>query len=64
MTTVAETKAALRREFPGWSILTSDRGRWWATRGPEPGRFVREGASCFEADDAEGLRAKLMGADR
>ncbi|MQY03586.1 hypothetical protein [Actinomadura macrotermitis] len=30
----AEAKAALSDRFPNWSIIQSDRGRWWATRGP------------------------------
>lgn len=31
---IEQVKARLREEFPGWSIIRSDRGRWWATRGP------------------------------
>lgn len=29
-----EAKARLKDEFPEWSIIYSNRGRWWATRGP------------------------------
>ncbi|KAB2342157.1 hypothetical protein [Actinomadura rudentiformis] len=54
-----QVKAALREEFPDWSIIASDKGRWWATRGPNRGEKVQHGASCFEADAVEGLRAQL-----
>ncbi|WP_147341144.1 hypothetical protein [Actinomadura logoneensis] len=50
-------RAALRREFPEWTIIQArDTGRWWATRGPGPGELVQEGPSVAEADTPEGLR--------
>jgi hypothetical protein len=60
-----ETKASLRAEFPGWSIIMArDTGRWWATRGPKPGTQVNNGTSVFEADTAEELRARLRELDQ
>ncbi|QXJ21557.1 hypothetical protein AGRA3207_002419 [Actinomadura graeca] len=61
---VREWKAALREEFPGWSIIhTTDTGRWWATRptGRTEGRgpFGGRPASELDADTAEGLRENL-----
>jgi hypothetical protein len=44
---IAERKAELRREFPEWSILTTEpSGRWRATRGPKRGEFAQPGESC------------------
>jgi len=54
-----EIKAQLRAEFPGWSILYTDRRRWWATRGPKPGEQVNNGASALDADTPEQLRELL-----
>ncbi|MBO2453866.1 hypothetical protein J4573_42720 [Actinomadura barringtoniae] len=59
-TTVDEIKAELRAEFRDWSIITTDAGRWWATRGPKRGDQVQAGASCVDADTAEELRARLI----
>ncbi|MFC9976173.1 hypothetical protein ACFVH6_35295 [Spirillospora sp. NPDC127200] len=47
----------LRDEFPGWSIIITDRGRWWATCGPLP--RDQAGIADLEDDTADGLRAKL-----
>ncbi|MFI6514631.1 hypothetical protein ACIBF1_03625 [Spirillospora sp. NPDC050679] len=55
---VQDTKARLRAEFPGWSIIVTNRGRWWATRGPLPEERIDE-ISDLEADDPETLRAQL-----
>jgi len=58
---IAAQKAALREEFGGWTIIcTSDTGRWWATRASLVSEDLSrvEGAT-FDADTAEGLRAKL-----
>lgn len=30
----ADVKAKLKAKFPRWSIIHTDKGRWWATRGP------------------------------
>ncbi|MFC5181468.1 hypothetical protein [Actinomadura harenae] len=55
-----EARAALLREFPGWTIIQArDTGRWWATRGPEPGELIQEGPSVAEDDTPEGLRRQL-----
>jgi hypothetical protein len=63
--TTKETKAALRAEFPQWSIIVArPSGRWWATRGPGPGEQVQHGASCLEADTPEQLRARLREVDQ
>ncbi|KAB2340645.1 hypothetical protein [Actinomadura rudentiformis] len=68
MTTVAETKNRLRLDFPGWSIITTNRGRWWATRNPvrDPTtrRLVDHSVTALEADTAEELRDKLTEATR
>jgi hypothetical protein len=62
--TTEQIKAALREEFPEWSIIAArDTGRWWATRGPKLGQQIRHGASVFEADTAEELRARLREVD-
>ncbi len=29
-------KAQLKRRFPGWRFIETDRGNWWALRGPLP----------------------------
>ncbi|MGI5165282.1 hypothetical protein ACQEU3_13065 [Spirillospora sp. CA-253888] len=52
-------KAELRAEFPGWSIIHTDRGRWWATRGPLP-RDQANRIADVEADTPEQLRARLQ----
>ncbi|GAA2636942.1 hypothetical protein SMC26_15860 [Actinomadura fulvescens] len=65
---VDEVKARLRAEFPGWSIITTNRGRWWATRNPvrdpRTRRLVDHHVTALEADTAEELRAKLGEVDR
>ncbi|MFI0451881.1 hypothetical protein [Actinomadura sp. 6N118] len=63
MTNLAEAKAALRRDFPGWSIITTNRDRWWATRNPERDpetrRLVDHSVTALDANTAEELRAQL-----
>jgi hypothetical protein len=63
MTNLAEAKAALRVEFPGWSIITTNRERWWATRNPvrDPTtrRYVDHRVTVLDADTPGELRAKL-----
>ncbi|WP_067483732.1 hypothetical protein [Actinomadura hibisca] len=49
----------LREEFPDWSIIITDRDRWWATRGPLPRDQAGEVAD-LEDDTADGLRIKLQ----
>ncbi|MFP3962350.1 hypothetical protein SMC26_08475 [Actinomadura fulvescens] len=61
--TTDEIKRGLRGESPGWSIITTDRDRWWATRYPvhDPAtrRLVEHSVTAVDADTAEKLRAKL-----
>lgn len=54
-----QTLQQLRADFPRWRFLVSDRGRWWALRGPLPPDRLFE-RDVFEADTAEGLRAALV----
>lgn len=55
---VEQAKARLRAEFPGWSIIRTDRGRWWATRGPLVREDLNQEASV-EADTPEQLAAEI-----
>lgn len=55
---VEQAKAQLKVEFPGWNIIRSNRGRWWATRGPMT-RDILNRPSDVDADTAEGLADKL-----
>jgi len=56
---IEQAKAALRAEFPHWSIIyTSDTGRWWANRGPLVREELNEQASA-DADTPDGLRAEI-----
>jgi hypothetical protein len=58
-------KAALRKEFPGWSIILSDRDRWWATRNPRrTHRLLEHGVTALETDSPHELRAQLLKAAR
>lgn len=50
--TIDEVKAALRADFPAWSILFTDKGRWWAQR---PHHTI----SDVIADTADMLREQL-----
>ncbi|KAB2350120.1 hypothetical protein [Actinomadura rudentiformis] len=60
---VEETKAAFRREFSGWSIITTSRDRWWATRNPECDPKTRwlvdHYVTALDADTADELRTQL-----
>ncbi|MFF5262691.1 hypothetical protein ACFY4C_27485 [Actinomadura viridis] len=56
---VAETKRALAQEFPGWSVVYSSAGRWWAFRGPMPTDRMNE-TSDVDAGSPEGLRERLL----
>lgn len=58
-------KARLKAAFPSWSIIHTDRGRWWATRPT----LVREDLShtagaTIDADTASQLYFKLKAAER
>lgn len=53
-----QIKDDLRGEFPEWSIILSDKGRWWATRGPLVREHLNE-RECVDADTPEDLRAQL-----
>ncbi|MFP3968712.1 hypothetical protein SMC26_40890 [Actinomadura fulvescens] len=63
-----QTKAELRAEFPRWSIIITNRDRWWATRYPveDPAtrRLVDHSVTALDADTAEELRAMLGEVDR
>lgn len=50
--------AALEAEFPAWGFIVSDKGRWWALRGPLPMDKLNE-RDAFDADTATELRAAL-----
>lgn len=56
-----QIKARLSAEFPRWSIIRTDRGRWWASRQP----LVSEklGADAVDADDPDDLRAQIIAKD-
>ncbi|GAA2295176.1 hypothetical protein GCM10010402_62170 [Actinomadura luteofluorescens] len=58
-----DVKARLKAEFPGWSIIRSNQGRWWATRGPLT-REILNRPSDLDADTAEGLAAQLRAVAR
>jgi hypothetical protein len=56
------TKAALRAEFPGWSIIHSNAGRWWAMRHKHrdpQGRLIDHPISDISADTPGELAARL-----
>ncbi|GAA4238890.1 hypothetical protein GCM10022254_56730 [Actinomadura meridiana] len=57
------TKARLKAEFPGWSIIHSDRGRWWAMRGPLDREDLSREASV-DADTAEELAERIRAVSR
>ncbi|WP_131739373.1 hypothetical protein [Actinomadura roseirufa] len=58
-----DLRVALRKEFPGWSIIrTSDTGRWWAIRVPKAGRRV-SAVTELAADSADELAGLLREAD-
>ncbi|MEV5570280.1 hypothetical protein AB0L06_09525 [Spirillospora sp. NPDC052269] len=50
--------AALEEDFPAWRFIVSDKGRWWALRGPLPMDQLSE-KDAFDADTATELRAAL-----
>lgn len=58
-----DAKTKLARDFPGWSIIHTDRGRWWALRLPRIDRSTGWPAhyrvSEVIVDTAEELREKL-----
>ncbi|MFG2245819.1 hypothetical protein [Spirillospora sp. NPDC048823] len=51
-------KDRLKRDFPGWRFLKSDKGRWWAFRGPLPVDRMNE-VDTVEANTPDGLHAQL-----
>ncbi|WP_067455033.1 hypothetical protein [Actinomadura macra] len=56
-------KAALREEFPGWSIIhTTDTDRWWAMRGPLAPEDMDK-AATVDADTPDGLRSGIRALD-
>ncbi|MFI0411840.1 hypothetical protein [Actinomadura sp. 3N508] len=54
-------KAALKRDFPGWNIIRSAQGGWWAQLFPVP-RDRYSQVNMVEATTAEDLRKKLTAA--
>ncbi|GAA4232539.1 hypothetical protein GCM10022254_32690 [Actinomadura meridiana] len=61
---VDTVKARLREAFPRWSIIQSDQGRWWATRGPLTREDINRQASVDAAspqDLAEEIRKVSRG---
>ncbi|GAA0544392.1 hypothetical protein GCM10009546_03080 [Actinomadura livida] len=58
MSSPADVKAALKRDFPGWRFLRSDRGRWWALCGPLPPGRMNE-VDTVVAETEEQLRVEL-----
>ena len=55
---IERARTRLRGEFPKWSIIVTDRGRWWATRGP----LTREDLSRVadvSADTPESLAERI-----
>ena len=56
-----DLKRMLRKRFPGWNIVRSDKGRWWAFRVPPPDAMNR--ASDVDADTPTGLYLKLCDID-
>jgi hypothetical protein len=56
--TAEEAKAKLQEEFPGWSIIYTNRGRWWATRGPLTRALLNRPADV-SADTPKGLVEKI-----
>lgn len=53
-----EAKAWLEGQFPRWSIIRTDRGRWFGCRGPLLSEDLDRQASV-EADTPEGLAEKM-----
>lgn len=41
----------IKRAYPGWRVFVSDRGRWWAMRGPLDKEQLRAG--CQASLDAD-----------
>ena len=58
-----EAKAKLQEEFPEWSIIFTNRGRWWATRGPLTRALLNRPADV-SADNPEELAEKIRGVIR
>ncbi|WP_210748142.1 hypothetical protein [Actinomadura latina] len=58
MDEIERVKARFREEFPGWSIIRTDRGRWWATRGPLTREDLNREASA-DADTPEQLAERI-----
>ncbi|MGI5201645.1 hypothetical protein ACQEU6_08695 [Spirillospora sp. CA-108201] len=56
--TPEEAKAKLQAEYPGWNIIYTNRGRWWATRGPLTRALLNRPADV-SADTPEGLAEKI-----
>ncbi|WP_067466115.1 hypothetical protein [Actinomadura macra] len=53
-----QAKAALHRDFPDCNIVLTDRGNWWALRGPLPPERMHE-PDTVEATTPDELRAAL-----
>lgn len=55
---VDAVKSELEKAFSPWRILGTDRGRWWALRGPMSPDRIKE-VDTVGANTAEQLRGKL-----
>ncbi|GAA2638900.1 hypothetical protein SMC26_40650 [Actinomadura fulvescens] len=68
MTKMTQVEATLRREPPGWSIITADRDRWCPTRYPvqDPAirRLIDHHATALDARHGRKLRVKLGEVER
>lgn len=53
-----DPKRVLRARFPEWSIIQSDKGRWWATRVPP--RDDMSHISDVDADTPAELYLRLL----
>jgi len=52
--------AALREQYPGWTLWVSGTGRWWASRKAELTADLAAGCTLFlHADDPGALAAQI-----
>jgi hypothetical protein len=56
-----DPRHALREEFPRWSIVHSDAGRWWGFHPPAGGNPDR---IDLDADTPDDLRTKILAKQR
>ncbi|GLZ12139.1 hypothetical protein Acsp04_23740 [Actinomadura sp. NBRC 104425] len=53
----------IRRAYPGWRVFVSDRGRWWATRGPLGAEQMRVGCQASLDADTPARLCELLAAE-